>query len=89
MQNLIPIILLILFVYLIFARKGGMGCCGGHSAHDSQRFKDQPSGKSTDSRMENVIDLREDEYTVLSSRIITSKVDKNQPDLIQNGKQPS
>jgi hypothetical protein len=89
MQNLIPIILVIFFVYLIFARKGGMGCCGGHGAHDSQRSKDEPSGKSPNSRMENVIDLGQDEYTVLSSRIIKPEVDKKQPNLIKDGKQSS
>jgi hypothetical protein len=76
MQTLIPIILVVFFVYLMFARKGGMGCCGGHGAHDSQRLKDEPSKKSPNSRMENVIDLGKDEFTVLSSKIITPETDK-------------
>ena len=31
MQNLISLIFVGLFVYLMFSRKGGMGCCGGHN----------------------------------------------------------
>jgi len=37
MQNLIPLILIGFFIYLIFSRKGGMGgmgCCGGHGSHE-------------------------------------------------------
>jgi hypothetical protein len=68
MQNLIPVILIALFVYLIFFRKGGMGCCGGHSTHETQRHQDEHSEKSSYERVENVIDLREDEYTVLPSK---------------------
>jgi hypothetical protein len=76
MQSLIPIIFVVFFAYLILARKGGGGCCSGHGAHESERFKDEQSGKSPNNRRENVIDLREDEYTVLSSRIITPEADK-------------
>ena len=68
MQNLIQIILIALFVYLIFFRKAGMGCCGGHSAHETQRHQDEHSEKSSYEWVENVIDLREDEYTVLPSK---------------------
>jgi hypothetical protein len=68
MQNLIPVILIALFVYLIFFRKGGIGCCGGHSTHETQRHQDEHSEKSSYERVENVIDLREDEYTVLPSK---------------------
>jgi hypothetical protein len=69
MQNLIPIILIVLFVYLIFFRKGGgMGCCGGHSTHETQRHQDEHSEKSSYDRVENVIELRADEYTVLPSK---------------------
>ena len=76
MQNLIPIIFIVFFAYLIFARKGGMGCCGGHGAHESKRIKNEHSGKSPNSRREDVIDLREDDYTVLSSRVIPPEADK-------------
>jgi hypothetical protein len=68
MQNLIPVILIALFVYLIFFRKGGMGCCGGHSTHEKQRHQDEHSEKASYDRVENVIELRADEYTVLPSK---------------------
>ncbi len=68
MQNLLPLILIGFFIYRIFSRKGGMGCCGGHGAHEPKRHQD---GRSDDlnpeNRTEQVIDLRRDEYTVLSS----------------------
>lgn len=77
MQNLIPLIFGALIVYLLFFRKGGMGmgCCGGHSSHDS---RDRHSGHGhepdkyrhfnelSEDRKEDVIDLQEDQYTVLT-----------------------
>ncbi len=72
MQNLIPLIFIAAFVYLIFSRKGGMGCCGGHGSHEHQRHQNGHSGKSSDGRLENVIDLRKDEYTIISSKPISS-----------------
>jgi hypothetical protein len=73
MQNLIPLIIFGLFVYLIFSRKGGMGCCGGHSTHEPERHQDGHSGKSSHDQLENVIDLHKDEYTVLSSKNVPSR----------------
>jgi len=35
MYFLIPLILIGFFIYLIFSRKGGMGCCGGHGGHSN------------------------------------------------------
>jgi hypothetical protein len=67
MHNLILLIFIAVFVYLIFFRRGGVGCCGGHGAHESERYQDVHSGKSSHDRMEDVIDLREDEYTILPS----------------------
>jgi hypothetical protein len=68
MQNLIPLVLLVLFVYLIFFRKGGMGCCGGHGTHESERPQELGSGKPSNDHMENVIDLNEDQYSVTPSK---------------------
>ena len=72
MSNLIPLILIAVFVYLFFFRRGGMGCCGGHSPHKSEPYNDGYRGSSSHdrchNRLENVIDLREDEYTVLPSK---------------------
>ena len=68
MQNLLPLILIGLIVYLMFSKKGGMGCCGGHDAHGPKRPQDMNSGDLPRNHMEKVIDLRKDEYTVLPSR---------------------
>ena len=46
MQTIIPLIIAGLFVYLMFSRKGGMGCCGGHSGHDSKRPQDKHTGEA-------------------------------------------
>lgn len=35
MYFLIPLIFIGIFIYLIFSRKGGMGCCGGHGGHSN------------------------------------------------------
>lgn len=71
MQNLLPLILIGFIVYLIFSRKGGMGCCGGHGSHEPKRHQDGHSHSddlSRDDRVEKVIDLSKDEYTILPAR---------------------
>ncbi len=70
MQNILPLILIGFFLFLIFSRKGGMGCCGGHSSHEPKRQQDGHSHSSDlpqDDRMGKVIDLNKDEYTILPS----------------------
>ena len=67
MQNLLPLILIGFFVYLIFSRKGGMGCCGGHGSNEHKQHQDSNPDDLSHDRMEKVIDLRKDEYTVLPS----------------------
>lgn len=70
MQDLIPILIMAYFVYIIFSRKGGgMGCCGGHTAQDPGRHDDtnRSSEKTIHYNRDEVIDLREDEFTVISS----------------------
>jgi hypothetical protein len=62
MQNLIPLIFIGFFIYLIFSRNGGMGCCGGHGAHrDQSSDKQNKSDSEPDSQMQDdkVIDLHE------------------------------
>lgn len=44
MQNIILLVLAALFVYLLFSRKGGMGCCGGHGAHNGESDNDNQGG---------------------------------------------
>ncbi len=45
-----------------------MGCCSGHNTYETQQHQDEHSEKSFYDQMENVIDLREDEYTVLPAK---------------------
>ena len=62
MQNLIPLIFIGFFVYLIFSRKGGMGCCGGHGIHrdhTSEKEAKQNSESVFQVHDEKVIDLQE------------------------------
>jgi hypothetical protein len=76
MDNLFVFMIMGLFLYLIFFRKGGMGgmgCCGGHSDHsnhgEGHTKSDGPSGKSpTQAPQEEVIDLRKDQYAILNPR---------------------
>jgi len=67
-MQIITLILAALFVYLLFSRKGGMGmgCCGSHSSHGSEPDKDRHFNELSENRKEDVIDLREDQYTVLT-----------------------
>jgi hypothetical protein len=73
MDSLIPLLIVGVFMYLIFFRRGGagggMGCCGSHGTHDSGRHH-EPNPKEESSHIhqgqENVIDLRQDEYTILT-----------------------
>ena len=69
MQNILPLILIGFFVYLIF-RKGGTGCCGSHGSHELKRPQDEHAHQSglPHDRMKKVIDLRKDEYTNLTAR---------------------
>jgi hypothetical protein len=71
MQNLIPLIVICLFVYFIFSRKGGVGCCG-HGAHEPGPHQDRKPSESADNHQVNVIDLSPDEYTILSTVPIDS-----------------
>ena len=71
MQSLLPLLLIGFFVFLIFSRKGGgMGCCGGHGSHEPKRHQDEHSHPDDlpQDRMEKVIDLRKDEYSILPAR---------------------
>jgi len=68
MGNLLPLIIVGFLVYLVFFRKGGMGCCGGHRDHDPWHVRHSDSDRRPYPSQEGeVIDLREDQYTVLSS----------------------
>jgi hypothetical protein len=77
MQDLFPLLLAALFVYLLFFRKGGMGmgCCGGHGSHNRHDDhgghghgfdKDRHFNELSEDRKEGIIDLPKDQYTVMS-----------------------
>ena len=64
MQNLIPLIFIGFFIYLIFSRKGGMGCCGGHGSHEDHGnhgdHEDHHSDKDKKVITEPVTQMRDD-----------------------------
>lgn len=82
MQIITLILAAIFVYLLFFRKGGiGMGCCGGHgsygdhSGHDShdshcghsaEPYKNKHPGLSAADIKEDVIDLREDQYTVLT-----------------------
>jgi hypothetical protein len=69
MENLIPLLILGVFMYLIFFRRGGMSCCGSHGTHDSGRGQDiDTTDKASHKSQDNVIDLREGDYTILTPK---------------------
>ncbi len=70
MQNLISLIFVGLFVYLMFSRKRGMGCCGGHGGHKSDQNQQENIDRSSHGDAGDVIDLNKDEYSILSSKVV-------------------
>jgi len=70
MELLLFILLGVGLMFLMSRGHGGMGCCGGgHGDHRSGTSKDEHSGgKAYRDLEENIIDLREDEYTLLPDK---------------------
>jgi hypothetical protein len=68
MQNLISLILVGLFVYLIFSRKGSMGCCSSHGSHKSEQNQKVNMERSSHGDVGDVIDLHKDEYKILPAK---------------------
>ncbi len=68
MQNVISLIFVGLFVYLMFSRKGGMGCCGGHGGNKPEQNQKANMDNSSHKDGGDVIDLRKDEYTILPTK---------------------
>jgi hypothetical protein len=65
------LVVLGLGVMLLVSRgHGGMGCCGGaHGDHHSGNSEhDHSSSRESRSPQKNVIDLREDEYTIITPK---------------------
>lgn len=65
MQSLLPLILAAFFVYLLFFRKGGMGCCGAHGDHGTEPDMNRKPETLHSNAKGDIIDLRKDQYTVL------------------------
>ncbi len=64
MQSLVPLFFIGLFVYLMFFRKGGMGCCGGHINQEKDRGHKINSKSPSDKTEGRVIDLDKNEYKI-------------------------
>ena len=72
MQNIISLIFVGLVVYLMFSRKGGMSCCGGHGDRQSDQNQKEKVDISSHTDAGEVIDLKEDEYSILSVKVDAS-----------------
>jgi len=70
MEYLWPIVLILGVVFLMSRGRGGMGCCGGgHGDHHSGTSEhEHSSGRESREAQKDVIDLREDEYTVITPK---------------------
>lgn len=68
MSGLFTLLIIGMVIYMLFSRGSGMGCCGGHPGHrrDDLPRRDFPTGVNSPED-ENIIDLKEGDYQVLSS----------------------
>ena len=73
MQDLLPLILIGFFMYLISRKGGGLGCCGGHGTQEKERHDDQYSKNENPHLTGEIIDLHENEYTVIDTKDNTPK----------------
>jgi hypothetical protein len=60
-------------MFLMSRGRGGMGCCGGgHGDHGDHRSgtseHEHSSGRESRDLQKDVIDLREDEYTIITPK---------------------
>jgi hypothetical protein len=57
-------------MFLMYRGRGGMGCCGGgHGDHHSETSEhDHSSNRASRDPKKDVIDLREDEYTIITPK---------------------
>lgn len=69
MERIIPLVIMGVFLYLFLFRRGGMGmgCCGGHGSLDSHPHHNTSRDKLPQEPQDDVIDLREGDYTILPS----------------------
>ena len=69
MNGLFTLLVFGLVIYMLFSRKGGMGCCGGH--HDNHSGASPKRDMETpvspvDGWENNIIDLKEEDYQVIT-----------------------
>jgi hypothetical protein len=55
-------------MFLMSRGHGGMGCCGGNHGdhHAGTSEHDRPSGRESRSPQKDLIDLRKDEYAIMT-----------------------
>ena len=74
MNGIGTLLIIGIVMYFLFSRNrgmGGMGCCGGHSHHDPRHMEPRhpnPQDLPQDRESEKIIDLKPDEYKVLSEK---------------------
>ena len=71
MNGLGTLLILGIVMYFLFSRKGAVGCCGGHSQHGSRHrepHRPMPQDFSQNRRNEDIIDLKPEDYKVISER---------------------
>lgn len=69
MNGLGTLLILGIVMYFLFSRNGGVGCCGGHSQSGSghrEPHRPMPQGAPHKRQGEDIIDLRPEEYEVIS-----------------------
>jgi len=69
MNGLGTLLIIGIVVYFLFSKNSGMGCCGGHSHHgsrDREPERRKPHRFLHKPEHEDIIDLKPDEYKVIS-----------------------
>lgn len=70
MNGLFTLLIFGIVIYMLFPRKGGMGCCGGHhdSHSDGSSKRDpEPPVNPVDGWKNNIIDLKKEDYQVITT----------------------
>lgn len=71
MNGLLTLLILAFVAYMLFSRKGGMGCCSAHHGHNAN--SPHGGGNPTEHREasrhadEAIIDLKKEDYKILPS----------------------
>lgn len=68
MNHYLTWVILGVIFYLLFFRKGGMGCCGGHTDSGTSHGRDHDRDVDKD-----IIDLDSSQYTVQVREVVPDK----------------